>query len=132
MNKESIQSIINKSYSKIEKYYGYSKYHNCTPYVELHHNIYIRITGDEYDQDILSETECNPDAEYDRFDNTIIIYWPKMVNKETIIKSLIHEYQHYLQSPSWMKRYYNMGYDYSNHPYEILARKEENNWKTFA
>ena len=132
MNKESIQSIINKSYPKIEKYYGHSKYQNCTPYIELHHNIYIRITGDEYDQDILSETECNPDAEYDRFDNTIIIYWPKMVNKETIIKSLIHEYQHYLQSPSWMKRYYNMGYDYDNHPYEIQARKSENNWKTFA
>ena len=110
MNKDSIQSIINKSYPKIEKYYGHSKYQNCTPYIELHHNIYIRITGDEYDQDILSETECNPDAEYDRFDNTIIIYWPKMVNKETIIKSLIHEYQHYLQSPSWMKRYYNMSY----------------------
>tara|TARA_R110001592_G_scaffold58417_1_gene176950 strand:- start:1113 stop:1511 length:399 start_codon:yes stop_codon:yes gene_type:complete len=132
MNKESIQSIINKSYPKIEKYYGHSKYQNCTPYIELHHNIYIRITGDEYDQDILSETECNPDAEYDRFDNTIIIYWPKMVNKETIIKSLIHEYQHYLQSPSWMKRYYNMGYDYDNHPYEIQARESENNWKTFA
>ncbi len=132
MNKESIQSIINKSYPKIEKYYGHTKYHNCTPYIEIHHNIYIRITGDEYDQDILSETECNPDAEYDKVDNTIIIYWPKMVNKETIIKSLIHEYQHYLQSPSWMKRYYNMGYDYDNHPYEIAATQEESNWKIFA
>ena len=132
MNRESIQSIINQAYPKIEKHYGYSKYHNCTPYVELHHNIYVRITGDEDYHDILSETECNPDAEYDKTDNTIVIYWPKMVDKETIIKSLIHEYQHYLQSPSWMKRYYNMGYSYNNHPYEILARKEENSWKTFA
>ena len=71
-------------------------------------------------------------AEYDRIDNTIIIYWPKMVDKETIIKSLIHEYQHYLQSSSWMKRYYNMGYNYNNHPYEVAATKAESNWKTFA
>ena len=55
MNKEKIQLIIDEVYPKIEKHYGYSKYHNCTPYVELHHNIYIRITGDEYDEDILSE-----------------------------------------------------------------------------
>jgi len=132
MNKERIQSIINKTYPKIEKYYGNSKYHNCTPYIELHHNIYIRLSGIDYDQDILSETECNPDAEYDKDDNTIVIYWPKMIDKETIIRSLIHEYQHYLQSPSWMKRYYNIGYDYNTHPYEVLAKEEEENWKIFA
>ena len=131
MNKDSVQNIISKIYPRIEKYYGYSKYHECTPYVELHHNIYVRITGDDYDQDILSETECNPDAEYDRSDNTIVIYWPKMIDTETIIKSLIHEYQHYLQSPLWFKRYYNMGYDYDNHPYEIKAKEEEKNWILF-
>jgi hypothetical protein len=131
MNKDSIQNIINKIYPRIEKYYGYSKYHECTPYIELHHNIYIRITGDDYDQDILSETECNPYAEYDRNDNTIVIYWPKMVDTETIIKSLIHEYQHYLQSPLWFKRYYNMGYSYDDHPYEIKAKEEEENWILF-
>lgn len=131
MNKNSVQNIINEVYPKIEKYYGYSKYHECTPYVELHHNIYIRITGDYYEQDILSETECNPDAEYDRDHNTIVIYWPKMVDREIIIRSLIHEYQHYLQSGSWYKRYYNMGYHYGNHPYEIKAKEEEENWILF-
>ena len=132
MNKEEIQLIINEVYPKIEKYYGYSKYHNCTPYVELHHNIYIRLTGEAYDEDILSETECNPDAEFDRQENTIVIYWPKMVSKKWLIQTLVHEYQHYLQSPIWMKRYYNMGYDYNTHPYEVAATKAESDWKKFA
>ena len=64
----------------------------------------------------LSETECNPDAEFDRQENTIVIYWPKAKNKKWIIQSLIHEYQHYLQSPIWFKRYYKMGYEYDTHP----------------
>jgi len=63
MNKNSVQNIINEVYPKIEKYYGYSKYHECTPYIELHHNIYIRITGDDYEQDILSETEVTKEEE---------------------------------------------------------------------
>jgi len=25
-----------------------------------------------------------------------------------------------------------MGYDYSNHPYEVAATKAESNWKIFA
>ena len=33
--------------------------------------------------------------------------------------------KHYLQSPSWMKRYYDMGYEYNNHPYELEALEEE-------
>ena len=127
MNKEEIQNIINEVYPKIEKYYGYSKYHNCTPYIELHHNIYVRLTGIED-----AEGESNPDAEFDRQDNTIVIYWPKALNKKWIIQTLIHEYQHYLQSPIWMKRYYTMGYNYTNHPYEIAAKEEEKNWKKFA
>ncbi len=132
MNKEKIQSIINEVYPKIEEYYGLSKHHECTPFVELHHNIYVRLTGEDYDDSILEDTECNPDAEFDRQENTIVIYWPKMVNKKWLVQTLIHEYQHYLQSPVWMKRYYNMGYDYTNHPYEVAAKKAESDWKKFA
>ena len=132
MNKADIQKIIDEVYPKIEKYYGYSKYHNCTPLVELHHNIYTRVTGDNYDQSILEESECNPDAEFDRQENTIVIYWPKMASKQSIIVSLIHEYQHYLQSPIWFKRYYKMGHEYDTHPYELAATKAESNWKIFA
>jgi len=34
---------------------------------------------------------------------------------------MVHEYTHYLQDPKWMTRYYNMGYTYKTHPYEIQA-----------
>jgi hypothetical protein len=31
-----------------------------------------------------------------------------------------------------MKRYYNMGYNYNDHPYEVAAFDEEENWKLFV
>jgi hypothetical protein len=31
-----------------------------------------------------------------------------------------------------MKRYYSMGYTYGNHPYEIDAKKAEEDWKLFV
>jgi hypothetical protein len=31
-----------------------------------------------------------------------------------------------------MTRYYNMGHNYSDHPYEIAAFAEESNWKQVA
>jgi len=132
MLKSEIQAIINDVYPKIEKYYGFSKYFNCTPFIELHHNIYERASGEEYPVEIIDELECSPDAEFERIQNTIVIYYPKMVSKQLIIETLIHEYQHYLQSPTWFTRYYDMGYEYNNHPYELAATKAEDNWKTFA
>ncbi len=127
MNKEKTQNIINKIYPSIKKYYGKSKFNLNPPKVKTHYNIYARITGiDE------AEGECSPHAEFERETNTIWVYFPEMIDKKMIIKTLIHEYIHYLQSPTWMKRYYKMGYEYDNHPYEISAKKEENNWKTFA
>ena len=52
-----------------------------------------------------------------------------MKDAKHLAKSIIHEYQHYLQSPSWYTRYYSMGYNYSDHPYEIAAYKEEKNYR---
>ena len=83
--------------------------------------------SDGEDDDGALGEEC-PDAEYDRIDNSIVIYYPQMTSRKQIIETLIHEYQHYLQSPSWFTRYYNMGFEYNNHPYEIAATKEELNW----
>ena len=51
--------------------------------------------------------------------NEISIYYPQMKSRKMVIQTLIHEYIHYLQSPSWFKRYYNMGYHYNDHPYEL-------------
>ena len=129
MTREEVHQIVEEVYPKIEKYYGYSKFTpECTPYIELHHNIYARYSGEEDAQG--EEDKCH--AEYDRIDNSIVIYYPQMKDREHIIQTLVHEYQHYLQSPSWMKRYYDMGYRYDTHPYEVAAYAEEKNYKIFA
>ena len=52
-----------------------------------------------------------------------------MEDEKHLAETIIHEYQHYLQSPSWYTRYYSMGYRYDNHPYEIAAFKEESNYQ---
>ncbi len=68
---------------------------------------------------------------FDREKNIIVIYYPKMSSKKQIIETLIHEYQHYLQSPVWMKRYYNIGHTYDSHPYELAAKEAEKNVESF-
>ena len=129
MTLETIQNIVEEVYPKIEKHYGLSKFFpECSPYIEYETSIYGRLAGEEDDGTMGEET---PHAEFDRIDNSIVIYYPKMESREHIVQTLVHEYQHYLQSPSWMKRYYDMGYHYGNHPYEVAAYKEEENYTKF-
>jgi|TARA_R110000796_G_scaffold161295_2_gene278009 hypothetical protein len=127
MNKDAVKKIVDSIYPKVQQFYGLSKFNSKTPKVKYHHNIYARITGIAE-----AEGECSPAAEFERETNTIWIYYPEATNKEWVIQTLIHEYIHYLQSPLWMKRYYDMGYEYDTHPYELAATKAEDNWKTFA
>ena len=128
MTLKRVEEIIKEIYPKIEKHYGFSKFNeNETPYVETHYNIYARYSGEPEAEG--TESSCH--AEYDRTDNSIVVYYPNMKSRKHIIQTLVHEYQHYLQSPSWMKRYYDMGYDYTTHPYEVAAYAEEVNWKLF-
>jgi hypothetical protein len=138
MTKEEVQKIVDEVYPKIEKHYGISKFHECTPWVELHHNIYLRIIGedlemgeDDYPTEVEEFGEADPAAEFDRECNTIVVYHPKMKNRQEVIETLIHEYQHHLQSPLWMKRYYNMGHTYDTHPYEVEATSKEKEWVLF-
>ena len=35
MIKEKVQNIVDEVFPKIEKHYGFSKFQECTPYVEL-------------------------------------------------------------------------------------------------
>ena len=125
MKISKIKEIVQEVFPKIENKYGYSKFAECSPYVEYEKSIYARLSGEEDDGELGEE---NPDAEYDHITNSIVLYYPKMKSRKQIIQTLIHEYQHYLQSPSWMTRYYKMGYDYNNHPYELAATAEEKNW----
>ena len=54
-----------------------------------------------------------------------------MQNRRDVIETLVHEYQHHLQSPIWMKRYYDMGHTYDTHPYEVQATAKEKEWVLF-
>ena len=74
------------------------------PPIEVHKNILVRLTGEP-------EAEGEPaDAEFDRRENKIFLYTDYNNSVEDVIRGIIHEYIHYLQSGSWMKRYYSMGY----------------------
>lgn len=104
---------------EISEYYGYSSFQKTLPYLTIEDSIY----SDAEDSDILSD--------YCYLNNEIQIYWKNIKDEETLVRCILHEYKHYLQSPSWMKRYYKQGYEYSDHPYEIEAYKEEENWYKF-
>jgi len=113
MTLKQIKKLVNTFYPKIEKYYGYSKFKETTPFIE-------------YEND-----DFNVDAEFDFEENSIYLYYRRINTTEDLIRCLIHEYTHYLQSPSWYRRYQKMGYDYETHPYEIHASLEEENFNVF-
>jgi hypothetical protein len=113
-------------YPKIKADYGLSKW-NDFPKVEIHRNIYEMLSGIEG-----MEGEDNAQANYCRHSNTIELFYSEIRDANHVIQCLLHEYRHYLQSGTWFKRYYTMGYNYSNHPYELAAKEEENNWKKYA
>jgi len=124
MDKNQILKIANKVYPNIRAHYGLGK--KEYPPIEVYKNILVRLTGEP-------EAEGEPaDAEFDRKENKLFIYSDYNNSIEDVIRSIIHEYVHYLQSGSWMTRYKNMGYKYGSHPYEISAKKAEENWKMFV
>ena len=125
MESKKILQIANKVYPNIRAYYGLGK--KEYPPIEVHKNIFARLSG-EPDM----EGDDPADAEFDRKENKLFIYSDFNNSVEDVIRGVIHEYIHYLQSGSWMKRYYSMGYTYGNHPYEIDAKKAEEDWKLFV
>lgn len=108
---------IEKYFGRVVDKYGVSKHHDTTPYLSIEDSPY----DDADDSDLIGEYRADL--------NEIIIYHKNIKSIEELIRTLIHEYQHYLQSPSWMTRYYNMGYRYDNHPYEVAAYEEEKHYK---
>ena len=105
---------------KLAEWYGYSKFHDTLPYLLIEDSPYSDV----------DDPDCF--GEYDKDENELIIYWKNIKGIDTLYMTMIHEYQHYLQSPAWFTRYYNMGYDYNTHPYEVQARKAELNWYRFT
>ena len=120
MTKTEILEVTEKVYMNIVNHYGEAKHHNNTPYVSIEDTPY---SDEEVPTDLFGE--------YCFIMNELTIYWKNIDSLEILTRTLIHEYQHYLQSQSWMTRYYNMGYGYNDHPYEVAAFKEEERWKEF-
>lgn len=118
MTEESVIELAHVIFSKVSKYYGYSNFHSSVPILEIDESPYSDAIGDSF-------------GEYSFSENVLVIYWKKIESKEDLIRTILHEYQHYLQSPIWYTRYFTMGYGYNNHPYEIAAYTEELNWKKF-
>ena len=126
MTVDEIQQIVDRAYPLIQKYYG--KGSKPIPPIELHRDIYARLSGIK---DMEGEASRTTKAEYDDKENKIFIYYPNMKNEEDVLRSLIHEYTHYTQDSSLFKRYKAM-YTYDEDPTEIEARKNEENWEMFS
>jgi len=119
MDKQVIENLTEVYLQSIQEYYGMSKHHATFPYIAIEDSPY-------------SDAEHKTlKGEYCHIHNEVTIYWKNITNEEELIRTIIHEYQHYLQSPTWMTRYYRQGYSYTDHPYELVASKEEQHWNKF-
>ena len=126
MTTDEIQNIINYAYPKIQKYYG--KGSLDIPKIELHKDIYARLSGDEEQS---GEHSSTTKAQYDENTNIIYIYYPNMEIEEDILRALIHEYTHYKQDHKLFKKYKAM-YSYDEDPTEIEAKRNEEDWPLFT
>jgi len=104
----------------------YTRY-NSQPNVELHNNIYERLSGIEG-----MDGEYSPHGEFDWSCGTIYLYTLRMVSVEQVIKTLIHETVHSTQSKVEFDFHYNNGCTYDNHPLENQARYNEKYWKEYV
>ena len=121
MKIKEINNTISAVYPLISKDYS-----DCNPKVELHKNIYERLSGVKG----MNGTAC-AQAEYDWSNNTIYIYTSRMMCDEDIIRSLIHECVHSTQLESIFNELYKVGETYDTHPYEIQARNAEEEWEIY-
>ena len=119
-SKKELEDIGNKVIDWCIDEFGLSKHYEHYPYVEI---------------DMFEE---NPMGEFIHDNNEIIIYPKAMENMDDFVSTVIHEYTHYMQSPSWYTRYANRKTELSaeefatyllrgesslDHPYEIQAEQ---------
>ena len=98
------------------------------PKIELHKDIYARLSGDEEASGEHSSTSV---AEYDEDENKIFIYYPNVNSEEDVLKALIHEYTHYTQDSDLINHFRSI-YSYDQNPNEIEASSNENKWQLFS
>ena len=126
MTKNIIQSIVDKVYPSIINDLGKSIYGNKVPTVELHTDIYARLSGIP---GATGDESHSSEAEYDDEENKIFVYYPNMKSEQHVIESLLHEYTHSLQDPTKWAEYRKSGYE--NNPFEKEASKAEKNWRKY-
>ena len=127
MKQKEITKIVNKVYPLIIQDILIGKEGGAAyPEIEFHYNIYERLSGEKG-----MTGEVCAHAEYDWSENKIYLYTSRMFKEEDIIRSLIHECVHSTQSKMTFDTYYELGETYETHPYEIDARKAEENWKIY-
>jgi len=127
MTTDEIQQIIDYAYPKIQEYYGGGE--SSIPSIELHVDIYARLSGDP---EARGEASKSTKAQYDEDTNVIYIYYPNIENEEDLLRSLVHEYTHYKQDHSLFQKYRDM-YDYDDpkNKIEAEAKKAEEDWYLF-
>ena len=124
LSKGDIIEVVKKVYPQIVKDLG-----GQAKKVEVHSSIWDRIGAVGVED--LKREQGNPDAQYDPHDDIIYLYYEETNTEEAIIRSLLHEHTHTLQNQKEFKRLYDLGFDYSNHPFEKAALSAENNWKKY-
>ena len=124
LSKNKVQAIIDRVFPQIAQDRGLGK--QGMPKIELHHDIYARLSGIP---DMRGEESESTKAQWVDKDNTIYIYYPNMMNEEDVIRSVLHEFEHTHQDAKKNEKYRELGYD--DNPYEIAARKAEKKWKQY-
>lgn len=120
MNKKEIERLALSYLDRTIDLYGESKYYKHTPYLALESSP----MADEYDPELKGE--------FIQDENEIVVYYRNIKSKEDLARTIIHEYVHYLQSPTWLARYNNDCY-YDENPYEKQAfLAEELNWEAIC
>jgi hypothetical protein len=126
ISKNAIKDIIDRVYPSIVNDLGKSRYGNKVPTIELHVDIYARLSGIPGST---GEESKSSEAQYDDEENKIFIYYPNMKDEKHVIQSLLHEYTHSLQDPEKWAEARKDGYE--NNPFEKEATRAEKNWKKY-
>ena len=127
MSKNIVQDIVDTVYPQIVNDLVKSRYGNKVPVVELHTDIYARLSNIP---GATGEESHSSEAEYDDKENKIFIYYPNMKDEKHVIQSLLHEYTHSLQDQKKRKKHGEHGYE--NDPYEKEAARAEKNWRKYS
>tara|TARA_Y100001963_G_scaffold157040_1_gene252153 strand:- start:1329 stop:1796 length:468 start_codon:yes stop_codon:yes gene_type:complete len=107
---------IKTAYDLIRNHYGESLYSDDIP-----------------DLVLFSDEADTVSGEYDDANEEISLNMYYCTTAEQCVKTLIHEYMHYLQPRNWYQRYYKMGHTHQTHPYEIQAEQvAERDWQRFT